>query len=231
MEAMEAAQRLVEHRHPTAVVAILAGSSARGEATATSDLDLVLVLEGSGRSFRETLREHGQLVEVFAYTRDELRRWWDVDASAGSCVLAHMCATGLLLRGGEQGRRLQEQARAFLAAGPPSLPYDELATRRYRLTGSLDDLRDATDQAEQQVIAATVLLNVADLCLIARRQWRGQGKWLARQLRATAPELAGRLLIAHREATAAGQIDDLAQIGEEVLREVGGPLAEGFRRG
>lgn len=193
-------------------------------------MDLVLIFPGSGRSFRETLREQDQLVEVFAYTPDELRRWWDIDAATGTCALVHMCATGLLLRGGEQGEALQEQARALLAAGPLPMPEPELAATRYRVTASLDDLRDATDAGERQTLAAVLLLGLAELALIARREWRGQGKWLIRRLRAADPDLAERLLTAHR-AAASGQIDDLVRVGEEVLRDIGGPLAEGFRRG
>jgi hypothetical protein len=80
-------------------------------------------------------------------------------------------------------------------------------------------------------VAAAVLLDVADLGLIARQQRRGQGKWVIRRLRAAAPDFAERLVIAHLAVTAAGQVDDLTKIGEEVLRDVGGPLAEEFKRG
>ncbi|WP_432503335.1 nucleotidyltransferase domain-containing protein [Kineococcus arenarius] len=214
------------------MVAVLAGSSARGRATPTSDLDVVLVLPGHGRSFRRTLRHEGRLAEVFAYTPDELLRWWDVDAATSRCTLVHMCATGVLLRGEQDGGPVvQEQARAFLAAGPPAVDDDELAARRYRLTAGVDDLRDAADAGERQVLAAEVLLEAAQLHLLARRQWLGSGKWLLRRLRGSDPDLAQRLVRAHRHAVATGRVQSLAQVVDDVLRDSGGRLAGGYGAG
>ncbi|PPK98588.1 nucleotidyltransferase-like protein [Kineococcus xinjiangensis] len=231
MDPVLAARAVVDHRYPEAVAAVLAGSSARGEATPTSDLDIVVVLNGSGGSFRETLLHQGQVVEVFAYTGDEVRRWWDIDATAGRCTLAHMCAHGLLLHGEQTGQRMQHDARVFLAAGPPPVSGEELLLRRYRLTGAVDDLRDATDPGERQVIAAAVLLEAAELHLITQRQWRGQGKWLLRRLRAAAPALAERLLQAHHHVTSTGDAQPMVDAVEGVLLDSGGRLAEGYRRG
>ncbi|WP_432549096.1 nucleotidyltransferase domain-containing protein [Kineococcus arenarius] len=229
---MHAARALVDRHYPEAVVAVLAGSSARGQLTPTSDLDVVLVLPGRACSFRRTLRHEGRLAEVFAYTPDELRRWWDVDAATSRCTLVHMCASGVLLRGERDGGpAMQQQARVFLAAGPPPAGDDELAARRYRLTASVDDLRDATDAGEWQVLAAEVLLEAAQLHLLVRRQWLGSGKWLLRRLRDADPDLAQRLVQAHRHAVCAVQVQPLVQVVEEVLRGGGGSLAEGYGAG
>jgi len=232
MDPLHAGRALIDDHYPEALVAVLAGSSARGQATPTSDLDIVLVLPGEARSFRRTSRHEGQLAEVFAYTPDELRRWWDADAATGRCTLANMCASGLLLRGEQDGGpAMQQQARAFLAAGPPAVDDDELAARRYRLTATVDDLCDATDAGERQVLAAEVLLEAAQLHLLIQRQWLGQGKWLLRRLRATAPDLAERLIQAHQHALCAGQVQTLAKVVNDVLQGGGGRLAEGYGKG
>jgi hypothetical protein len=79
---------------------------------------------------------------------------------------------------------LQRDAAAFLAAGPPPLGDAELARRRYVLTDAVDDLMGARDGDERAVVAAQVLVAVAELALIVDGCWLGAGKWLLRKLRA-----------------------------------------------
>jgi len=65
----------VQATYPQACAAFSGGSAASGDATESSDLDLLVVLpdEWSAISFVESLRYEGQLVEAFVYRRDGLR--------------------------------------------------------------------------------------------------------------------------------------------------------------
>lgn len=71
------AERLCAER-PEVLAVVLFGSLARGEATAWSDTDVLLVLEDSPLPFDQRLLRYrprglGISVEVFPYTRDEVR--------------------------------------------------------------------------------------------------------------------------------------------------------------
>lgn len=99
------------------------------------------------------------------------------------------------------------------------------------LAGSaLDDLLGCRDDAELVMIGARIVTAAAELALVERGRWLGRGKWLVRRLRAADTELADRLIDAFRRVVAAGDRTCLAQVTVQVLDEVGGPLAEGYRR-
>lgn len=70
------AERLAED--PAVLAVVLFGSLARGEATAASDADVLIVLRDSGEEFLERIVRYkpvglGISVEVFPYTLDEAR--------------------------------------------------------------------------------------------------------------------------------------------------------------
>lgn len=63
---------------PAVLAVVLFGSLARGEATAASDADVLIVLRDSGEEFLERIVRYkpvglGISVEVFPYTLDEAR--------------------------------------------------------------------------------------------------------------------------------------------------------------
>ncbi|WP_349017387.1 nucleotidyltransferase domain-containing protein [Streptomyces cavernicola] len=62
------ALRLVTHHFPHAVGAVLGGSAAQGRATASSDLDVAVLLPASDSTRREVVRHDGRLAELFVHT-------------------------------------------------------------------------------------------------------------------------------------------------------------------
>ena len=71
--------RALSERHPELEEVILFGSLVRGTAVPGSDVDLMLILSGSDRPFRERIPEFlpGNFpvgVDVFPYRRDEIER-------------------------------------------------------------------------------------------------------------------------------------------------------------
>jgi predicted nucleotidyltransferase len=229
VDPVQTARAFVRETFPEARAAVLGGSAARGQATATSDLDIVVILDGPPAPYRETLRYRGWLVELFAYTPDTLREFYERDARSRRAPLATICAAGVILLGGGEAQALQRDAAAFLAAGPPPVGADELAGRRYVLTDALDDLLGARDNDERAVVAAQVLVAVAELALIVDGRWLGLGKWLLRRLQEARPETTRRLLDAYRRAVADGDAEALGEVAEAVLAEAGGRLSEGYR--
>ena len=226
-DSIETARSIVADRFPDALASVLAGSSANGTATSTSDLDIVVVLAGPPAPYRETIRVEGVPVELFVHTSDSQLYWYVRERTEGRCPLAHMLATGVALLG-QETNAIQAAARRWIAEGPEPWTPEQLEQRRYALTDALDDLVGASDPDERDAVAGQVLLMVAELALSLRGSWQGRGKWVVRQLRSADAELAKDLMLAHREAVATGQVTQLVRRSEAVLDEAGGRLTEGF---
>ena len=62
MKPIEAAQNIITLQFPNCDVALLGGSVARGEATKTSDLDIVIVDQSLTSCYRESFYSNGYLL-------------------------------------------------------------------------------------------------------------------------------------------------------------------------
>lgn len=224
-----AARDLVQQQFPDAVLAVLAGSAATGRATDTSDLDIVVVLDGPPAPYRETLRHEGWLVEVFAHTPDSLTEFFASERAQGRCTLAHMLTIGLVLTDATAGT-LRDEAKAVIDGGPDPLSGVDRDRRRYMLTADIDDLTDTTEDGERVAIAAHVVGQVTDLYLRANGLWSGYGKWGHRRLATADPALAERLT-GGLGAAIAGNTAPLVTVAAEVLDVAGGALADGYSVG
>jgi hypothetical protein len=209
------------------LAAVLAGSTALGTATATSDLDIVVVLDGPPAPYRETIRVSGTPVELFVHTSESLAYWFDRERSEGRCTLAHMLSTGVALAGRDVDS-IQSAATRWVEAGPERWTQDQLEHRRYALTDALDDLVGAVDPDERDAVAGQALVMAAEMVLSVRGRWLGRGKWLVRFLRDVDQEIATSLMTGHRVAVATGSADAFVAACEVVLAEAGGRLTEGF---
>jgi len=69
MEGPDAARAFVMARFPDCLAAVLFGSVARGEPTATSDLDIIIVTHEDISPYRKSYREYGWFIEAFVGSR------------------------------------------------------------------------------------------------------------------------------------------------------------------
>lgn len=219
-------------RWPDAAVAIIGGSIARGEATATSDIDLLLVFEHVEQAWRDTFKIGTQTVELFGHdlaTFDYFCRV--VDGPAGRMPLAAMVNDGVsVLPDSALLQRVRGHARKLYDAGPPALSAEALARQRYAITNLLEDLTDSTAPDETLAIAVHLYGALADFALRAAGAWTGHGRHLARRLKATAPALAadlekGMALLAAQPELAKATFDRAVRT---TLAPHGGLLLEGF---
>ena len=215
------ARRLVRERCPQALAVLLTGSTAAGTATATSDLDLLVLVGDNEVTRRETIRFEGRLAELFIHTRAGARSVFAADKARRTATMQHMYVSGVVLHGNADAELVL--AERDLREGPPPCPPEVVETMRYGLTDVLDDLQDTTDPVERAIVAAAVLHDAADLLFDHHHAWRGGGKWLARRLRAADPKLADALLRGY-------QAGDPAPAAHRILDLVGGPLREGYQR-
>ncbi|MGW9031824.1 nucleotidyltransferase domain-containing protein [Streptomyces sp. NPDC055722] len=230
MDPVAAARAVAEERHPAARAAFLGGSVVTARRTATSDLDIVVLLHGAPAPYRESLLHGEWPVELFVHTEETWHAFVKREVVKRRSPLLWMCADGLLLfdRDGV-GERLAAEARKLAAAGPPAVTGEEIEDYRYAITDLLDDLAASTDRVERLFIATELTRRTGELALAVGGAWSGGGKWLARRLEAHAPGLGVRLHHAVRDALE-GQDEALVDVVDDVLGQVGGRLWAGYRR-
>jgi hypothetical protein len=223
------ATRVLEERFPECRSAFLSNGVLTSRRTPTSDLDIVVVLDGPPAPYRETIRAHGWLVEIFVHSRASLLYFYDFDARSGTSTLAQMCADGYVLRSvSDEAREIQVEARQVIDAGPPALSDEEREQRRYRLTDLLDDLSGASEFIEIVFIASHLVHEAGDLALRSERRWTGAGKWLARHLDAAPQGFANRLAEALKVLLVTNDKQPMIEVVRAILDQAGGPIAEGF---
>lgn len=230
LDALDAARQIVSTRFPEALAAFLTGSVLTAHRTSTSDLDIVIVLDGSPAPFRESLREHGWPVELFVQTRDSIKYFSELEAKNQSGVTLKMISDGFILHSVDgQAEQIQTEANKLLAQGPPALSEDEMRRRRYLLTDQLDDLIGSTNSTEIMYITQQLLVGCSELALISRKQWLSSGKWLSRNLAIADPDFSDRLYRAARSVLIDEDTESMQAVTREVLKRVGGPLTEGYK--
>lgn len=229
MEHLEIAERFVAAHFPASSIAVVAGSTARGTRTASSDVDLLVIGDAVFDDGRSSLAAgfdfEGEFFEVFAYTPAGFVEWAERGLAQYRPVIVQMLVEGVELRGGAELASFRAGWSPVLGAGPV-VDAHELDLRRYMITDLLDDLRDARDPLEQRVLAALLFERTAELMLLSEGRWIGAGKYLPRRLRELSP--------ARTDALAEPLLHgDLVAFGVRVERELnaaGGRVQAGFVR-
>lgn len=228
-EYADLAERFIAARFPAVSIAVIGGSTSRGERTRSSDIDLLLIGDGMlgdgeiGRA--ETLAFEGEVFEVFAYTPAGFQEWAQRGIRRRRPVIVHMLVEGMPVRTGDGFDELRHAWAETLAAGPSVAP-EEVALLRYVVSDVLDDLRDAVDPLERHVLAATLFEKTAELMLLAERRWIGTGKYLPRRLRILGEDRVAAL----SAPLLSGDLAALADAAERELERAGGRLQAGFVR-
>ena len=200
--------------------------------TATSDLDITVLLDSKPAPFRESLIVGGQPVELFVHTEDSLAFFCAQDLQRRRPTMLRLIGTSIVVIDADgAGTRLQKRFHRLNQQGPPALTAEEIEAARYVVTDLLDDLRVGGPDALS--IAATLWRDTAELLLGAHGRWSGSGKWLLRELAALDAERhtnhADALLVG---LAAVGRADTTAMetAVSSALTAVGGPVFDGYRR-
>lgn len=229
--AADTAARAVVHEYfPDAVQAWLAGSVVTGGSTATSDLDIT-VLVAHGPVHRQSLEYDEWPVELFVHTEASVEHFVAKDRARRRPTMARLVAQGVPLLDPTRGEAVRRHCEEVLERGPGPVPEPEVEMMRYWLTDLLDDLAGAAHDEEATAVAVAVWQQAAELALAAAGTWSGTGKWLVRELAAldaeTGSHLATKLDLALHRALA-GERTSLTAVADEVLARVGGRRWAGF---
>ncbi|MBC7302285.1 MAG: nucleotidyltransferase domain-containing protein [Nocardia sp.] len=235
IDGVDVARQLVLRDFPQARAAWLGGSVALGTGTATSDLDITVLLAGSPAPYRASMHCCAWPVELFVQTEASLEHFRaEEHAERRPSTLRLIGLSHVLHDADGSGAGFQKLFAKQLTLGPDPLTDVELRSARYRCTDLLDDLIGSEDRAERLIIAATLWQATADLHLTGNRQWTGSGKWLHRELD-TFDRRAGTayapMLAAAMESVVSDRIEAMIDVVTEVLDSFGGRLFDGYRVG
>jgi hypothetical protein len=226
----EAARGIFGERYAGARVLFLGGSVVRGDATPTSDLDIVVVYEQLPNAYREAFVYGGWPVEAFVHDVATLERFFERDRRSGLPALMSMVSEGVEIPGaGEFSAAWKRRAAELLEAGPPAWDEEELTLRRYRLTDWVDDMRFPRSPEELVATGAYLYQDAAEFYFRTRGLWSAHSKTIPRRLRRADPAFAEKFLRAFDTLFAAKRGEAVVALVEELLEPFGGLLFEGFR--
>lgn len=95
---IDAAKFFVDKYFPNCQGALLAGSVVRGEATGTSDLDIIIFDEKVLASYRQSLIEYDWPIEVFVHNLNSYKSFFEADYKRARPSLPRMVSEGLIIK-------------------------------------------------------------------------------------------------------------------------------------
>jgi hypothetical protein len=229
-EAERLAQRVLEDRYPIADAGFAAGSFVRGGATATSDLDLIVLFDALPNAYRESFVFEGTPVEAFVHDPETQRAFFRKDVDAGKSAMLTMAVEGRIVGSRpERAEAMKAEAQTILAAGPPPLDQSAVELFRYLITSRIEDLQDPRPWPEVLATGAWLYAALADFILRTNGRWGATAKWIPRALAAFDPALAAAFDAAFADLFERRDTGPLIGFAERSLAPFGGRLFDGYR--
>nr|WP_139186911.1 nucleotidyltransferase domain-containing protein [Sediminibacillus halophilus] len=231
-DAKIAAKKFINKHFPDCQGALLAGSVVRGEATNTSDLDIVVFDSQYSSSYRESFVEFDWPIEVFVHNLQSYQVFFQLDVERARPSMPRMVSEGLVLKD-SSGLidTIKKEAAALLAAGPKCWTATVIEQKRYFLTDTLDDFIGSTLREEDLVIANTLAQLTSEFYLRVNGQWEGASKWLIRTLRHYDSAFADRFTLAFDTFYRDSNKEKVIQLVDSMMEPYGGRLFAGFSSG
>ncbi|MBW4964268.1 nucleotidyltransferase domain-containing protein [Sulfitobacter sp. CW3] len=230
--ALSVATKIREQFFPTASAFLLAGSVVRDEATAYSDLDLVVVFENVENARRQSFVFDGWPVEAFIHDAQTLEYFFrEVDRLSGVPSLPNMVSEGIELPAEtETGSLIKSLARRVLEEGPIPWGQKERENSRYAISNMVDDIREPRNSDELRIVVSGLYAALANHFLRSQSQWSAKGKSIPRRLMGVDPEFHQSVTDAFEAAFIKEDTDPVIRLCERVLERDGGFLFEGYTR-
>ncbi|MED2711066.1 nucleotidyltransferase domain-containing protein [Bacillus toyonensis] len=232
MKPIEAAQSIITSQFPNCDVALLGGSVVRGEATKTSDLDIVIVDQSLSSCYRESFYSNGWPVEVFVHNFVTYKTFFKMDCDRGRPSLPQLVSVGIVLKGeSEIVEKLKKEANDLLIKGPDKWTEETMKQKRYFISDTLDDFIGASKREEELFIANLLAELIHEYVLRVNGQWLGNSKWFIRVLRRYDDHYAEQFVAAFDHFYKNGDKNVLINFTEKTLELYGGRVFEGFSIG
>ncbi|MEK5217091.1 nucleotidyltransferase domain-containing protein [Psychrobacillus sp. FSL H8-0487] len=227
----EAAQKFVHKYFPNCNGALLAGSVIRGEATETSDLDIVIFDETFPSSYRETFIEFEWPIEVFVHNGSSYKSFFEIDRERARPSLPRMVSEGIILRNDGIIEAIKKEAEELLKEGPEKWTEKTIRIKRYFLTDTLDDFIGSSNRAEGIFIANTLAELTSEFVLRTNQRWIGTSKWIVRTLKAFDEDFVNQFVEAFDTYYTTGDKSRVICLVEAAMEPHGGRLLESFSLG
>jgi hypothetical protein len=229
---LDAAKKLLVERYPDFECAFAAGSLMRGEGTAFSDIDFVVIYAKVEHARRESLVYHGWPIEVFIHDPETLQYFFEeFDRKSGIPSLPNMVSEGVLIPDSHpNGEKYRALANDILKKGPPALSEDSIKNSRYMITDALDDLRAPRNRNEIVGTGVKLYEELANFYLRSKNLWASHPKYLVKTLAKHDPQLAREYESAFEKLFKNNDSTELFALAEKILAPTGGALFAGFSR-
>lgn len=227
----KAAKLFTLNHFPHCHGALLAGSVVRGEATETSDLDIVIFDKNLKSAYRESVIEFGWNIEVFVHNFTSYKEFFKSDCERARPSLPKMVSEGIILRDSGIMEHIKKEANDLLEKGPEEWSAETIRMKRYFITDALDDFIGCTMRAEEIFIANTLAELVSEFILRTNRKWIGTSKWVIRSLRNHDEKFANRFVDAFDTFYKTGDKNKVIVMVDDILQPYGGRLFQGFSLG
>ncbi len=231
LDAIEAANQFVDSRFPSCQTALLAGSIVRGEATDTSDLDIVVFDDSISSAYRESLFEYGWAIEVFVHNLQSYKDFFETDCKRARLSLPRMVNEGVVLKDSGTIDAIKFEAKQLLDNGPAPWSVETITMKRYMLSDALDDFIGSSRKDEDLFIANTLADLIHEFFLRTRGQWIGVSKWIVRALKQYDEVFANDFINAFMTFYQKGNKDEIVKLTDKVVEPFGGRLFHGFSIG
>ncbi|MBS4200903.1 nucleotidyltransferase domain-containing protein [Bacillus sp. FJAT-49732] len=231
LDPIQAATQFIAEQFPNCQGAVLGGSVVRGEATETSDLDIVIFDESLQSSFRESLTAFGWPIEIFVHNLFSYRYFFEMDCKDAIPTMPRMVSEGIVIKDEGIIQSIKQEAIALLSHGPEKWSDETIIEKRYFITDVLDDFIGSKIRAEEIFIANTLANLVHEFVLRINGHWIGSSKWIVRALKIYDEKFAQEFVDAFDKFYQSGEKDNIIAIVDKVLEPYGGRLFDGFLLG
>lgn len=228
--AIATAVRIRQEVYPAAATCFLAGSIVRGEATASSDLDLVMVFAEVETASRQSFRFSNWPVEVFVHDPQTLDYFFrTVDRPTGVPALPTMVNEGIEVPSRTAfGQRQKDLAKRVLEDGPPLWSQEQRDHSRYMISDMVEDIRAPRNSDELRVVLSDLYSALANHYFRSRALWSAKGKNIPRALARHDGTVHNRFAKAFELAFKEETVTSVIQLCEDVLDRDGGFLFDGY---
>lgn len=213
------------HFRPVSFV-ILAGSYARGEARADSDVDLIILKPAVKQGAHQLLEFQGRVYDAHVHDLQTLHFLLRSECNTGPVEVTKMVANGRVLPSPTaESDQLQRAARDFLRHGPIRSKQD---IYRFELTQALRKLPLLPSAAQRSAAAHRLFQQICHAAMHANGRFIAVGA----DMGASLIETDSSFYLDICRALSSSLVDDnhssLIAIGKNTLQELGGELRYGL---
>lgn len=226
--AIQAAKQFVATHFPQCSVALLTGSTTRGEETPYSDLDIIVISDDEPSAYAEAYYEQGWMIEILMHNRTTYKEYFKRDCLRGRPSLPHMFATGVILFDDGTAVDMIWEARQLLEAGPPPWSEQEIRRARFTITNHLLDLQGGLTPMAASFAIHELAHALHELVLRTNGHWTARGKRIPAALEHYDPAFSKLFDETLQSYSLRSDVAPIIHFADETLACYGGRLFEGY---